>query len=73
MGLFYSYESMSKLVGYTYAWYLLNPHKGKSQTGYIFTCGGTIISWRSTKHTIATTFSNHAEINARHKKSHECC
>ena len=40
--------------------------------GYLFTCGGTAISWRSTKQTLAAASSNHAEIIAMHEASREC-
>ena len=60
LGLFYPYESSndatpyaprvdSRLVGYADAGYLSDLHKACSQTGYVFTVGGTTISWRSTK------------------------
>jgi hypothetical protein len=42
MGLFYSKEKGSTIVGYADAGYLSDPHKAKSQTGYVFTRGGTI-------------------------------
>ena len=72
MGLFYSKESKSSLVGYADASYLSNPHKTRSQTGYVFTCGDTAISWHSTKQTICATSLNHAEIFAIHEASREC-
>ena len=46
MGLFYSKEMEPQLLGYVDAGYLLDPHKARSQTGYIFTYGNTAISWR---------------------------
>ena len=49
MGLFYSDDWSPDLVGYANAGYLSDPHKARSQTGYVFTCGSTAISWRSTK------------------------
>ena len=51
MGLFYSDESKTKLIGYADAEYLSDPHKALSQARYVFACGGTIISWRSMKQT----------------------
>ena len=69
MGLFYSNQSISQLVGYADAGFLSDPHNGKSQTGYLFTCGGTAVSWRSTKQTLSATSSNHAEIIAVHEAS----
>lgn len=72
MGLFYPNDTKSQLVGYADAGYLSDPHKARSQTGYVFTCGGTAISWRSTKQTLAATSSNHAELVAMHEASREC-
>jgi len=72
LGLFYANTSKSDLIGYADAGYLSDPHNGRSQTGYLFTFGGTAISWRSTKQTIAATSSNHAEILAIHEASREC-
>ena len=43
LGLFYSKESTLK--GYADSGYLFYPHKAHSQTGYVFTCGNTAISW----------------------------
>ncbi|KAL3639159.1 hypothetical protein CASFOL_017066 [Castilleja foliolosa] len=72
MGLFYSKDSESQVVGYADAGYLSDPYKGRSQTGYVFTCGGAAISWRSVKQTLAATSSNHSEILALHEASREC-
>ena len=46
MGLFYSKAMEPQLLGYADAGYLSDPHKARSQTGYIFTYGNTAISWR---------------------------
>ena len=72
MGLFYTNKGSTDLVGYADAGYLSDPHKARSQTGYLFTCGGTAISWRSTKQSIVATSSNHAEIIAIHEASRGC-
>jgi hypothetical protein len=72
MRLFYPNKSNPQLVGYADAGYLSDPHKGRSQTGYLFTCGNIAISWRSVKKTISATSSNHLEIIAIHEASHEC-
>nr|XP_033511319.1 secreted RxLR effector protein 161-like [Nicotiana tomentosiformis] len=61
-----------ELVGYADTGYLSDPHKARSQTGYVFTCGGTIISWQSTKQSIVAISSNHAEIIAIHEARREC-
>ena len=71
MGLFYTHESKRQLVGYADARYLSGPHKARSYTGYVFTYGGTTISRRFMKQTIAATYSNHAEILAIHEASCE--
>ena len=49
MDLFYSNKSKEKLLGYADAGYLSDPHKARSQTGYVFNYNGTAISWRSVK------------------------
>jgi hypothetical protein len=72
MGLFYSKVPKLELTGYADAGYLSDPHNGRSQTGYLFTCGGTTISWRSVKQTITATSSNYAELLALHEASREC-
>ena len=72
MGLFYSRESKKQLFGYADAEYLLDPHKGRSQIGYVFNCNGTTISWRSIKQIMVTISSNHSEILAIHEASCEC-
>ncbi|XP_073049637.1 secreted RxLR effector protein 161-like [Primulina eburnea] len=71
MRLFYSKKSNLSLIGYADAGYLSDPHQAKSQTGYVFTRGGTAISWKSTKQTLKTTSSNHSEIIAMHEASRE--
>ena len=72
MGLFYSKVPKPELLGYTDAGYLSNPHKARSQSGYVFTCGNTAISWRSVKQTMVATSSNHSELLALHEASREC-
>ena len=67
MSLFYSRESKQQLLGYANAEYLSNPHKTRSQTGYVFTYGGTTIYWTSIKQTMVATSSNHSEILVRRK------
>ncbi|KAK1431018.1 hypothetical protein QVD17_14208 [Tagetes erecta] len=72
LGLFYANDSKEVLVGYADAGYLSDPHKARSQTGYVFMNGGTAISWRSQKQTLVATSSNHAEVIALHEASREC-
>ncbi|XP_047335756.1 secreted RxLR effector protein 161-like [Impatiens glandulifera] len=72
MRLYYPYICEAELIGYADAGYLSDPHNGMSQTGYIFTYGGTAISWRSMKQSITATSSNHSEIIAIYETSREC-
>ena len=44
MGFFYSKVPKPKLLGYTDARYLSDPHKAWSQSGYVFTCGDILLS-----------------------------
>ena len=43
MGLFYTKKDTADLVGHADASYLSDPYKARSQTGYLFTYGGTAI------------------------------
>ena len=72
MRLFYSKAMEAQLLGYADVGYLSDPHKARSQTGYIFTYRNTAISWRSVKQTMMATSSNHSEILAVHEGSKEC-
>ena len=63
MGLFFTSDSMhGQLTDYFDVGFLFDPHVGISQTGYVFLVGGTTISWRLAKQTLATTSSNLVEI-----------
>ena len=66
MGLYYLNVPKAELIGYADAGYMYDPHNARSQTGYLFTCGDTTISWRSTKQSIIATSSNHADIFEGH-------
>ena len=72
LGLFYKAGDDSNIKGHVDAYYLFDPHKGKSQTYYVFLRQGATISWKSTKHNLTTTSSNHSEIIALHEASREC-
>ena len=72
MGLFYSKESKQQLLGCADARYLSDPHKARFQIGYVFSCNGANISWKSVKQTMVATSSNHSEILALHEASCEC-
>ena len=68
----YAKTPIDTLIGFADAGYLSDPHKGRSQTVYVFTIGNTAISWISTKQTLVVTSSNHAEIIALHEAVREC-
>ncbi|XP_048604757.1 secreted RxLR effector protein 161-like [Brassica napus] len=72
LGLMYFRKPEFGMVGFADAGYLSDPHKARSQTGYVFTIGGTAISWRSQKQTLVATSSNHAETIALHEACREC-
>ena len=72
MRLFYSKAMKPQFLGYADAGYLSDPHKARSQTGYIFTYENTAISWRSVKQTMVATSSNHSKILTIHEASREC-
>ncbi|KAJ9546417.1 hypothetical protein OSB04_018960 [Centaurea solstitialis] len=46
LGLYFANPSKGSLYDFAEAGYLSDPHTGRSQTGYVFTIGGTAISWR---------------------------
>jgi hypothetical protein len=70
--LFYQNAKKSKLVGYADVGYLIDPHKTRSQSRYVFIYGGTVISWRSTKQTLTTITSNHAELLSLYDAGRKC-
>jgi hypothetical protein len=72
MRLFYRKDTKFKLVGYVNTGYLSYPHKSQSQSGYVFTYGGTVILWRSTKQTLTATSSNHPELIDFYDAGREC-
>jgi len=72
LGLFYSRSQDPVLLGYTDAGYLSDPHNGISQTGFVYLQGSIAISWKSTKHTLVSTSTNHSEIIALYEASREC-
>ena len=72
LGLFYQFDQDKSIIGYTDAGYLSDPHNARSQTSFVFLHGGTAISWKSSKQTLVATSTNHSEIIALYKASHEC-
>jgi hypothetical protein len=53
-----------KLVEYANACYISDLPKGQSKTKFLFTCGNTVISWRSIKQIIVVTSSKRLKIIA---------
>ena len=73
LGIFYSYGRRdSSFIGYADSGCLSDPHKCRSQTGYLFLNGNAVISWHSTKQTLVAIFSNHTEILALYEANREC-
>ena len=72
LGLFFPKNQSLNLVGYADGGYLSDPHNARSQNGFIFLCGGTAISWRSSKQTLVATYTNHSEITALYEAAREC-
>ena len=72
LGLFFPKNHDLTMVGYADVGYRSDPHNAKSQTGFVFLCGGTTISWRSCKQTLVTTSTNHSEIIALYEATREC-
>ncbi|KAL2610538.1 hypothetical protein R1flu_029111 [Riccia fluitans] len=71
MGLFFTGYG-NHLVGYADVGFMSDPHKGHSQTSYVFLLEGNAISWHSIKQTIVATSSNHGENFALHEASRKC-
>jgi len=44
--------------------------RARSQTSYLFTCGGTKIYWLSIKQTLVVVSTNHAQIISNHEARH---
>ena len=49
LGLLYIINQEMTLVGYSDASYMSDPHNVRSQTSYVFLCGGIAILWRFIK------------------------
>jgi hypothetical protein len=71
-GLYFPKVRRNEPIGFADAGYLSDPDDTKSQTGYIFLQGTTAISWKSSKQTLTTTSSNHAEVIALYEACREC-
>jgi hypothetical protein len=71
LGLFLKKNYDPNMIRYIDAGYLFGPHNDQSQIGFVFLHGGTPISWKSSKQTLTVTSTNHSEIIALYKASHE--
>ena len=72
LGLWFPKNQDPSMVGYVDACYMSNPHNARSQTGFVFLCGNTAISWRSVKQTLVATSTNHSEIIALYEATRGC-
>jgi hypothetical protein len=76
-GILYKRTKPSRLItddlhGFADAGYLSDPHKARSQTGYVFLSAGGAIAWKSTKQTLVATSTNQAELIALYEACQEC-
>jgi hypothetical protein len=72
LGLWFPKNQDPSMVGYVDAGYMSVPHNARSQTGFVFLCGNTAISWWSVKQTLVATSTNHSEIIALYEATREC-
>jgi hypothetical protein len=72
LGLWFSKRRDLTMVGYVDAGYMSDSHNARSQTGFVFLCGGAAISWQSVKQTLVATSTNHSEIIALYEATREC-
>ncbi|GKD46805.1 ATP phosphoribosyltransferase 1, chloroplastic, partial [Tanacetum coccineum] len=59
------------LEGYCDANWISNHNEGKSTSGYVFTLGGVVVSWKSSKQTVNTRSTMKAEFVALDKAAEE--
>ena len=77
-GLFYrrgengGTPQVDNIIGYADAGYLSDPHRARSQTGFIFMMAKAALAWRSTKQTLVATSTNLAELIALYEATKEC-
>jgi hypothetical protein len=72
LGLWFPKMGDRSMVGYADAGYVFYPHNVRSQTGFVFLCGGAAISWRSVKQTLVATLTNYSKIIALYEAAREC-
>jgi len=72
LGLWFLKNQTPTMIGYVDAGYMSDPHNARSQTGFVFLCGGAAISWRSMKQALVATLTNHSEIIALYEAAREC-
>ena len=71
LGLYYTKEGASEIIGYADAGIRSDENSGRSQTGYIFLKNNAPISWKSVKQTITATSANHSELVVFHEATRE--
>ncbi|GJT24583.1 retrovirus-related pol polyprotein from transposon TNT 1-94 [Tanacetum coccineum] len=59
------------LEGYCDANWISNHNEGKSTSGYVYTLGGAVVSWKSSKQTVNTRSTMEAEFVALDKAAEE--
>jgi hypothetical protein len=62
LGLWFLKRGDLTMVGYVDVGYMSDPNNARSQTSFVFLCGGAAISWRSVKQTLVATSTNHSKV-----------
>jgi hypothetical protein len=71
LGLHYTKEGASEIIGYADAGFKSDEKSGRSQTGYIFLKNNAPISWKSMKQIVTATSANHSELIVFHEATRE--
>jgi hypothetical protein len=71
LGLWFPKGGNLTMVSYVDAGYMSDPHNARSQTDFLFLCGGAATSWRSVKQTLVATSTNHSKIIALYEATRE--
>jgi hypothetical protein len=72
LGLYFLKNQDSKLIRYADDDYLSDPLNARSQSGYVFLHGRTIIFWKSCKQALVATSRNYLKIIVLYEASCEC-
>ena len=71
LGLHYTKDGASEIIGYADAGFKLDDNYRRSQTGYIFLKNNAPISWKFVKQTITATSANHSKLIVFHEATRE--